>query len=1437
MSIVGSNVLAGASGQGGYFLENSLRFRKSVSGHLSRTFTSAGSLTTWTWSAWVKRSLFPDTTALWSSNTTSDMLYIASGGNLTFYPGTSTKYVRSAALLQDPAAWYHVMVVWDTTNATDSERLLLYINGVKQTSANGATWPNGYPALNTTTGFNSNAAHGIGIGIWNLASKCDGYMTEINFIDGQALTADEFGEFDAATGVWKPKEYLGAYGTNGFYLPMTATTQAELQNTVKFNSTTATAKKVTGVGFSPDLVWFKSTSNAQNHYLIDTVRGGNSFIYSNANNAQNTSQQWIDEFGSDGFTATNNVLSNNYDYVAWCWDAGANQASTGISSVQYRGSGVTKKVTGFGFSPDLVWIKKRGDGTNTTDRHHVIFDTIRGPNNQLKPSDTIREYSEVDGITDEVMSFDSDGFTVGGSDNVNGTNAPYIAWCWDAGSGDPATNTDGDITSTVKANDATGFSIVTWTANGTADDRVGHGLNSAPEVIIYKDRSGAGEWYVWTTAIDGSNDTLKLNSSVAKTDNTGPYTSPNSTTISNYNYASSTTMVAYCFKSVTGVSDIGTYTGSGATGKVITTGFRPGFLMIKRTDGVGNWVIVDATRDPFTDYMENQLYANLTSDDYVDGQKYKFTDTGFEFLAGGSDVNGSGSDYIYMAFKGSYSDYVAPINTDGTTTSRVKANTEKGFSIVRWQNVVDGTVGHGLNSAPEVILQKELENAVLWRVFHYLMTGSENYNPTDNLHLNENYAYPPAVGPASRINDVGSTTFKSTGGFSGTDQIAYCFHSVAGYSKFGSYVGNGSTSGTVVNTGFRPGFVLLKSVDSTSSWIMVDAVRDPDNLVSQYVYADLTSADATYTNIMEFTDTGFELRIAGGASNTNGQTYIYMAFADTRDEQFNFDASGNKNNWTPSGNINSNAPSEPSYDIMTDVPTLTDEDAGNYATINPLAKTPVAATYADGNLKVTTGAAGGDGFGTIAIPSSGKYYWEVISQSGTGGAMIGISDYLATRSYAWQSTNSVFYYATGNKYVDGSGSAYGSSYSNGDVIGVAVDADAGDIEFFVNNVSQGSITHQVSELFPVLSDGASSLNVEFTINFGQQPFAYTPPTGFKSLNTYNLPNSTIMDGSKHMNTVLYTGNGTTGHAITGVGFQPDLVWIKNRSAATSHNLADAVRGATKIVWSDLTTAETTATESIQSFDSDGFTVGNAGGINYNTRAFVGWNWKANGSGVSNTDGSITSTVSANTTAGFSIVTYTDNGSSGVSVGHGLGQKPDLIITKDRGTAGDWIVYTDIIDGSFDYFRLNTTAAKVDSGLSPFTSSVFYSNYGNSTDVVTYCFAAVEGFSSIATYTGNASTDGPFVYTGFRPAWILIKPTGSGTVWQIFDSVRETYNPVEQSLVAQSNAAEPYDTVSPVDFLSNGFKLRGGASSWNNYNTGTYIYMAFAENPFKNSLAR
>ena len=329
--------------------------------------------------------------------------------------------------------------------------------------------------------------------------------------------------------------------------------------------------------------------------------------------------------------------------------------------------------------------------------------------------------------------------------------------------------------------------------------------------------------------------------------------------------------------------------------------------------------------------------------------------------------------------------------------------------------------------------------------------------------------------------------------------------------------------------------------------------------------------------------------------------------------------------------------------------------------------------------------------------------------------------------------------------------------------------------------------------------------------------------------------TTIDNPGLFFNTLLYAGNSSTGHSITGVGFQPDWVWIRERDASNHHIFVDAVRGATKYLLGNDGQAEVTSSNYVSSLDSDGFTLGSDAGVNRGS--MLAWNWKANGSGSSNGDGSITSTVSVNTTSGFSIVSYTGTGSN-ATVGHSLGTTPSMIIFKNRDSVTDWRVYHKNL-GATKGIRLSSDGAEQTSSTyfndteptsSLFTVSTAVDTNESGSKFIAYCLAEKQGYSKIGSYTGNGNADGAFIHTGFRPARVMIKKSSGTNEWGIWDNKRSTFNVTNDIIYANLTNAEATDNSNGLDFVSNGFKIRASGDLFN-ASSGSYIYMAFAEHPF------
>ena len=505
----------------------------------------------------------------------------------------------------------------------------------------------------------------------------------------------------------------------------------------------------------------------------------------------------------------------------------------------------------------------------------------------------------------------------------------------------------------------------------------------------------------------------------------------------------------------------------------------------------------------------------------------------------------------------------------------------------------------------------------------------------------------------------------------------------------------------------------------------------------------------------------------------------------------------------------------------------------------------------DGNLVITTASPGYTRFqlGTFGV-TSGKWEWKWTPTDSLSDGGIGVDDGTSqaatgasSGAISDQSANGVIYRSGGTKLVGGTASSYGATFAADDVIRVQLDLDSGTktIEFFKNDSSQGTINLNDNVTYFPCQFSADAGLVSVT-DFGQSGF--TPASGFEALNANNLSDPTIADPSAHFQTTLYAGNGST-QSITNGGnsdLQPDLIWIKNRSAADSHVLTDAVRGVTKIISSDATTIEATDADTVTAFASDGFSLGDDDKVNTSSENYVAWQWKAGGgSGSTNDDGSVDSTVTVNTTAGFSICKFNPGGNSNITFGHGLGVAPRLVIVKNLEDATNWqVLHLDQGVGN-KLFLNSTNAVASDANMwqntAPSSTVVSVgtaqtSNHQN----IAYCFAEIESYSSFGSYVGNGSaTAGPFVYLGFRPALVVTKNiSNSGDAWPVADAARSPFNVANATVFWNQSTAET--TGYSVDLLSNGFRPYSSDHGINE-SGATYIYVAWAESPFKTALAR
>ena len=633
------------------------------------------------------------------------------------------------------------------------------------------------------------------------------------------------------------------------------------------------------------------------------------------------------------------------------------------------------------------------------------------------------------------------------------------------------------------------------------------------------------------------------------------------------------------------------YTGNGTSQSITGVGFKPDWIWIKERTSTSNNVTFDSTRGIF-----EQLYITTDAESNNTSTVSSFDSDGFS-LNSGLAVNENGQDYVAWCWKANGG--TTSSNTDGSITSTVQANTKAGFSIITWAGTGGvNTVGHGLNSAPELILIKGLSSAGDWQVYSS-PTGNGNKLVINSFAAQSSTTRWNSTSPTSSVftlNDSGL----------GTNLVAYAFQSVAQYSSIGTYTGNSSDNGPIVETGFEPAFLIIKNTSDVGSWFMYDNKRNTSNPRINYLLANASNVEASDMGGVDFLSNGFQIKDDHPDVNDTGDTYLYIAFA-----------------------------SDPST-------------------------------------------------------------------------------------------------------------------------------------------------------APVLADSFTNK--------------------------------------------LYTGTGVNGLAVTGLGFKPSMVWIKNRGLVRDHNLADIIQGVSREITPN--TSEAQENRSVTSFDSDGFTLDNASG-NYNANGnnYVAWNWKANPTPTINTDGTIQSIVSANQASGISIIQYTGTGSAG-TVGHGLSAKCDMVIIKTLNSINNWIVQLPQL-GDNARMLLDNTSAKSDDSTTAQAGNATVFGIGADNSVaksgdsfIAYCFTSISGFSKIESYTGNGSTNGPIVTTGFQPDWIMIKRTdAAGTNWNIMDSLRGNS---DYLLAANTNAAEVTNET-PLNTTSTGFEITE-ASDYINASGGTYIYMAFKENP-------
>ena len=662
------------------------------------------------------------------------------------------------------------------------------------------------------------------------------------------------------------------------------------------------------------------------------------------------------------------------------------------------------------------------------------------------------------------------------------------------------------------------------------------------------------------------------------------------------------------------------------------------------------------------------------------------------------------------------------------------------------------------------------------------------------------------------------------------------------------------------------------NMNTTKQYNIGRLERGDQHRLESYL-AEFYSIDGTAYAASDFGETDSDtnqwkpIDASGLTFGTNG---FYLKFEDSAD--LGNDSSGEGNDYTPTNLA--------ATDQMVDSPT------NNFPTFNPLCKITAAtnsSTLSEGNLKAVP--SGSHAWPGTFAADSGKWYWEVLWTAGTatGGRYMVVFDagnadeWNAGPDIGWGTGRYGVVYDgnVGDIYNNGTGNITQSgltTLTDGDIISAALDLDASPatVQFYKNNATIGTaedlnasasgiwgfaVNSNTNWTWYLNTGSDSSFAGEKTAQGNQDgnsigDFYYEPPTDFLALCTSNLSDPEIKLPGDNFNTILYSGDDANPRTLTEVGFQPDLTWIKSRTGAYSHQLFDAVRGAGEALYADNAAASysDSATGHLSAWTADGYTVSgssNTEELNDTGQDYVAWNWLGANGTASNGDGDITSTVSVNSTAGFSIVKYAGSGTGGDTVGHGLSQTPDLIIIKNRDAITNWVVNSPSMDSAFTKWIMKLDLAEAQStdsaiwnntppGASVFTlGTAGETNRSNPDNYIAYCWHTVEGYSKFGTFEGNSNADGTFIYTGMKPAWLILKNVDGGAEWYMSDSKRSPINVVQGLLLADQTTVEDDDFIM-VDYVSNGFKVRSSDSA---FNTNTIFYMAFAESPFKYANAR
>ena len=1459
--LLANKAAAAGGGSSGFQIEKSLRFNDGDSPSLRRTF-SLGNRRTWTVNFWLKQSTITTNQGYfsgWTANDDEGWIQIGIDENAKLYIGSATDYLRTSRLFKDPGAWMMITVAVDTTQAVAAERIKMYINGEQETDFGTEV----YPSQNDLLGVNSTGPHTVGCRTDNSDGTnglySDGYLAQVEFIDGLQLSPSAFGSHDSKSGLWNPKAFAiptintgttwsgtttGADGfnkaiTNGFdgktnteaegdtngesiVLPVTATINkggvrvygawtGSHPGVIKLYNGTSLVEEVFG-NTSGGKWWSSSTYNGE-ITSIDISRTGNKPSFSA-----------IEINGAILIDGRTDVATRSNPHNGMSWSS-VGTASNWDSSANY---GIDKAFQGYTVkSPGATGVSG-GDGATSTNTSAATYDL--GSDNKITGITNLQIFAQTHSShhsgTNNIKINDTDISTQLLAQNTANT------WGWvDLGT---------TFTEFQKIEVKNWF----YTIGGIKVN--GHilsdGIVDNSFHLKFNDTStnaALGKDSLFSTANHTASGGAILNT---KLDDAGDLTLD-----SGHNGDSNSTHLALAVAGNT-IADV-SHTVKGSGSAVVLTTHGDAVASTDQSKFYGTSLKFDGTGDAIS-----TAAISTNSKFCMEFWMRASTIASARPFNGSDDLNGQAYLYVELQSNGAIKCRQESLGIIESGSGKITANTWHHIAYTYDDTTerlfIDGVLeASGTGSWTPPADMKFMIGANEASTSSGNLTG---YIQDARLYFGT-AKYTAAFTPACTGFTVNNLTSETPGPNDGTTWSGNLAAS-DGFSHAATLAFNGATGDRAGNNLSSGGGTLTYTGNITvHNEISILTGIQNQVQINGSINAGTASSDpswVTYTGALDVT--GFVIT----APNSNG--YRADLFAVKVDGVILVDDS----------TTNTGAYSH-GLDSLVDTPTNYGTDAqaggevrGNYCVLNALNTSP--ATLSQGNL-VATSSSGGwyCHHGTVGT-ASGKWYFEVELVT-NGSECVGI---VQPHEYTGDQKGSATcrgYDEGGTKRWNNQNAAYGNSWNTvGDIVSVAYDLDGGDIWFAINGTWQNSATKSEIEAgtntnaaFTDLTIGATYVPFvqlynasSLSVNFGQRAWKYpsSVPSGFKALCTQNLPDlfsgDNINNPSKYFNTKIWTGNGVARN-IGGFQFQPDFTWIKQRNAERSNILVDALRGAGYVYNSNNPDGHANdPTESISAWTTDGFTVGTGNGSNQDTGLYVNWNWNAN-SVTASTDGNwdTSSDYSQRLAleAGFSISKW-DSINEDVKVGHALGEKPEMIWTKRVDASESWRTYHHKHHASNPeqyYMRLDDSGTPIDEGWmndSPVTNEFFWGHedwFAPSTEYIAYSWVGIPGFSKFDKYTGATNI---FIHTGFKPAWLMVKHLTAGQEWFVADIARNPRNGIGNTFFMRTalNSAER-NAENGVEWHSNGFRLIHGEGALNNPGD-TYIYAAFAEHPHKTSRA-